>query len=77
VAEVEAALIDGSLQVFDTANFTVDGKTVTSYAWEDTNGDFVGDSGEAIVNGVFLESVFRSAPYFDLRIDGITELNKQ
>ena len=75
VAEVVAALKDGSLQVFNTANFTVDGKAVDTYAWQDTDGDFVGDSGEAIVNGVFQESVFRSAPYFGLRIDGITELN--
>ena len=32
-------------------------------------------SGEAIVDGAFQESVLRSAPYFALRIDGITELN--
>ncbi|HWS30516.1 MAG TPA: BMP family ABC transporter substrate-binding protein [Clostridia bacterium] len=75
VAEVEAALKDGTLQVFDTSKFTVGGATVTTYAWQDTDGDFVGDSGEAIENGVFVESVFRSAPYFALRIDGITELN--
>ena len=31
--------------------------------------------GEAIVDGAFQESVLRSAPYFSLRIDGITELN--
>ena len=30
---------------------------------------------ETITDGVFHESVIRSAPYFDLRIDGITELN--
>jgi len=75
VASVIAALKDGSLQVFDTKSFTVGGKTITTYAWQDTNGDFKGDSGEAIVNGVFQESVSRSAPYFDIRIDGITELN--
>ncbi|MEL7608304.1 MAG: BMP family ABC transporter substrate-binding protein [Bacillota bacterium] len=75
VAEVVAALKDGSLHVFDTKNFTVDDKAVTTYAWQDTDGDFVGDSGEAIVNGIFEESVFRSAPYFALRIDGISELN--
>ena len=32
-------------------------------------------TGEAIVDGAFQESVLRSAPYFSLRIDGITELN--
>ncbi len=75
VEEVIAALKDGSLEVFDTATFTAGGETITSYAWQDTDGDWVGDSGEAIEDGVFQESVFRSAPYFDLRIDGITELN--
>ncbi len=75
VAEVEAALKDGSLNVFDTASFTVGGETVTSYMAIDTDGDWVNDTGEAIVNGIFEESTLRSAPYFGLRIDGITELN--
>ena len=48
---------------------------MTSAFGLDTNGDFVADSGEAIENGAFVESVLRSAPYFSLRIDGITELN--
>jgi basic membrane protein A and related proteins len=75
VAEVEAALKDGTLNVFDTASFTVGGASVTSYLAIDTDGDWAGDTGEAIVNGIFEESVLRSAPYFGLRIDGITELN--
>ena len=75
VAEVEAALKDGTLNVFDTANFTSGGAAVTSYMAIDTNSDWVGDTGEAIVNGIFEESVLRSAPYFGIRIDGITELN--
>ncbi len=75
VEEVIAALKDGSLEVFDTANFTVGGETITSYLGIDTDGDFVGDTGEAIEGGVFHESTLRSAPYFGLRIDGITELN--
>lgn len=75
VAEVEAALKSGSLNVFDTSTFTVKGETPTSYLAIDTNGDWVGDTGEAIENGVFHESTLRSAPYFGLRIDGITELN--
>ena len=32
---------------------------------------------ETITDGVFYESVIRSAPYFDLRIDGITELTAE
>jgi basic membrane protein A len=77
VAEVEAALKDGTLHVFDTANFTVEGETVTSYMAIDTDGDWVGDTGEAITDGIFYESTLRSAPYFGLRIDGINELNAQ
>jgi len=75
VAEVEAAIKDGSLKVFDTASFTVGGEAVTTYMALDSDGDFVGDYGEAIVDGIFVESSLRSAPYFALRIDGITELN--
>ena len=75
VAEVEAALKDGTLNVFDTSTFTVGGEEVTSYLAIDTDGDWVGDTGEAISDGVFHESTLRSAPYFGLRIDGITELN--
>lgn len=75
VKEVEAALKAGSLQVFDCSKFTVSGKPVTTYLAIDTNGDFKGDEGEAIKDGVFYESTLRSAPYFGIRIDGITELN--
>ena len=75
VAEVEAAIKDGSFTVFDCSTFTVGGETPTSYLAIDTNGDWVGDTGEAIENGVFHESTLRSAPYFGMRIDGITELN--
>ncbi len=75
VAEVEAAIADGSLQVFDCSTFTVGGEHPTSFLAIDLDGDFNGDVGEAIVDGVFQESTLRSAPYFSLRIDGITELN--
>ena len=75
VAQVEAAIKDGSFQVFDCSTFTVGGQAVTTYLAIDTNGDWAGDTGEAIENGVFYESKLRSAPYFGLRIDGITQLN--
>jgi basic membrane protein A and related proteins len=75
VAAAEAGLKDGSLNIFDTSKFTVGGKTVTTYLAIDTNGDWAGDTGEAISGGIFQESKLRSAPYFGLRIDGITELN--
>ncbi len=77
VAEVEAALADGSLQVFDCSTFTVEGEHPESFLALDLDGDFVGDEGEAIRDGIFYESdpELRSAPYFSLRIDGITELS--
>lgn len=77
VAEVEAALKDGTLHVFDTSTFTVGGEPVTSFLAIDVDGDWVGDEGEAISDGYFHESTLRSAPYFSLRIDGITELNAE
>ena len=70
VAEVEAALKDGSLKVFDCSKFTVGGETLSSYT-----GAYGMNDQECIVDGIFEESTLRSAPYFDLRIDGITELN--
>ena len=70
----KAKFLDGSLKVFDTNNFTVGGSKVTTYLADvDTDAAFTGDT-EVIENGIFVESVKRSAPYFDLRIDGITEL---
>ena len=65
-------LIKGELNVFDTATFTVGGKTLTTYLADVVDlGDFVPDS-EAISNGHFNESTMRSAPYFNIIIDGIT-----
>ena len=75
IAEVMKSLEDGSLKVFDTATFTVNGETLTTYLADvDDLGDYVGET-EAISDGVFLESFYRSAPYFDLDIDGITNLD--
>lgn len=73
--EVEKGLADGSIKVFDTSTFTVDGQTVTQAYALDTNGDFVPDSMEAVHDGAFFESEYQSAPYFTLEIDGITKLN--
>ena len=75
VEETIAALQDGSLKVFDITKFTVGGETVTSTFATDTDGDFVYDTDEAIIDGAYCESYYQSAPSFALRIDGITELN--
>ena len=71
-----AQLKAGTLHVFDINTFTVEGQKVESYLADvDDFGDFKGET-EVIKDGYFHESEYRSAPYFDLRIDGITELNK-
>ena len=70
IAEVKAALQAGTLHVFDTATFTVGGEKKTSYMVD--NGTV-----EVIENGIFKESKVMSAPYFDLRIDGIKLINEE
>ena len=88
--EVKAALMDGSMSVYDVSTFTVtideangvnvnatvdaDGYLTSYMADVDTDPAYEADT-EAVIDGVFVESKFRSAPYFDLRIDGITLLD--
>ena len=73
--EVKGKLLDGTLNVFDTTTFTVGGEAKTSYMADvDTDEAFTPDT-EAIEDGVFYESKHRSAPYFDMQIDGITLLD--
>ncbi len=86
VAQVEAALKNGTLKVFDTSTFTAkasNGVTVdengkvTSYL-ADIDGDFIGET-NVVKDGYIDESnatEYRSAPYFALRIDGIIENSK-
>ena len=57
----------GTLHVFNTETFTVEGKKLESFKCEDTT--------EVIKDGYFAESVARSAPYFEFNIDGIEFLN--
>ena len=72
IDEVMAEIEAGSLHVFDTAAFTVDGEELASYEADvDTDAEYTPDT-EVISDGYFHESEYRSAPYFDLRIDGIT-----
>ena len=73
--EVQKALEAGTLHVFDTATFTKDGAPLTSYMADvDTDPAYTPDT-EVVKDGYFHESEFRSAPYFDLQIDGITLLD--
>ena len=75
IEEAKAKLESGELHVFDTKNFTVKGKTLETYLADVQDmGDFKGET-EVIKDGYFHESEIdgmRSAPYFDIDIDGIT-----
>ena len=75
VAEVKAGIESGKIHVFDTTTFTVEGKALDSYLADvDTDPNYTPDT-EVIENGYFNESAKRSAPYFDLKIEGITLLD--
>lgn len=70
-------IIAGTLHVFDITTFTVNGETLESYEADvDTDADYTPDH-EVVSDGYFHESgdEFRSAPYFDVQIDGITLLD--
>ena len=78
VAEA-AVKTGGAAVVFNCANFTVDNKAVTTYKADiQDTGDFSHET-EAIKTAgdvsYFDESAGRSAPYFDMNIDGIQKLN--
>ncbi len=78
IAEIKAQFEAGKLHVFDTATegfITKDGAALTSYMADvDTDAAYTPDT-EVVKDGYFHESEFRSAPYFDVQIDGITLLN--
>ncbi len=78
LAEIEELFKSGSLHVFDTATegfITKDGAQLTTYMADvDTDEAYTPDT-EVISDGYFHESEYRSAPYFDIQIDGIILLN--
>ena len=87
IADATAKLESGELQVFDCSVFPVSGDNVTASMTVDADGHvtsyladvntdaaYTGDT-EAVQDGAFKESTFRAAPYFDLKIDGITLLD--
>ncbi len=78
--EVKAGLKDGTIKVFDCSTFTVEGKPLTSFIADvDDAGDYVPET-EVIetANGITFvnESAKRSAPYFNIIIDGITAITE-
>ena len=75
IEDAAAALASGELHVFDTDTFTVKGEKLESYLADvDTDPAYTPDT-EVVMDGYFHESEFRSAPYFDLQIDGINLLD--
>ncbi|MGN0548380.1 MAG: BMP family ABC transporter substrate-binding protein [Acutalibacteraceae bacterium] len=88
--KVKAQFDAGTLHVFDVNNFTVtvdaekklnvnakvdaNGHLTNYMADVDTDANYTADT-EVVKDGYFHESEFRSAPYFDVQIDGITLLN--
>ena len=78
VAEIKAKLEKGELHVFDTNNFKVNGKQLSAdhKADVDTDAAFTPDT-IVVENGIFFESKYRSAPYFDVKIDGIKIIDKE
>ena len=90
IDEVKAQLDAGTLHVFDTKTFTVtvdgdknknakvdpDGHLTSYMADVDTDAAYTADT-EVVKDGYFHESESRSAPYFDVQIDGITLLNSK
>ena len=78
IAEAKAKLEKGEIKVFNTAAdafITVGGAKLESYIADvDTDAAYTPDT-EVVADGYFHESEFRSAPYFDVQIDGIELLN--
>ena len=68
VAEVEAAIKDGTLHVFDTSTFTVGGETLEDLI---ANNPDYAKYADYVSDGYFHESELASAPAFDLIVDGV------
>ena len=75
IAAATEKLEKGEIHVFDCSTFTVKGEALTSYQADvNADSDNTPDT-EVVHDGYFSESEFRSAPYFDLQIDGINLLD--
>lgn len=72
--EVCAMLESGTLQVFDVSTWTVNGQHLNEYMADVDSDEAYTPDTNVIADGYFHESEYRSAPYFDISIDGITIL---
>ncbi len=84
IVEVREKLVKGEINVFDTKTFTVKDKKLETYManvnFEDDGTGKDNNKADTQVideNGVFCESTHRSAPYFDVEIDGIKLLDRK
>ena len=75
IAAATEKLEKGEIHVFDCSTFTVKGEALTSYMADVNTDDAYTPDTEVVHDGYFSESEFRSAPYFDLQIDGINLLD--
>ena len=87
IDEAMKKLENGELHVFDVSTFTVTGENVTADMKTDAEGhltsymadvdydDAYQHDTEVVHDGYFAESEKRSAPYFDIAIDGIVRLD--
>ncbi|MBP3501771.1 MAG: BMP family ABC transporter substrate-binding protein, partial [Oscillospiraceae bacterium] len=76
IKAAQEKLEKGEIHVYDCNNFTVKGAPLSAdhMADVDTDEAYTPDT-KVVKDGYFAESEFRSAPYFDLEIDGITRLD--
>lgn len=78
IKEAEDKIKSGELHVFDTSTFTVDGKTLESSLIDmDADFDASDDETDAVSDGYYHESYYKSAPSFSEKIDGITLVNEE
>ncbi len=79
LVQVRKSIMDKTIRIFDCSKFTVNGEHLTTYLADvNTDADFTPDTEVIKTEGgitYFAESELRSAPYFDIKIDGITYLN--
>lgn len=73
ITETEKALADGTLHVFDTKTWTVDGKAIETTAGEESDGAYQGK--EYIKDGYFHENELSANPKFAFAIDGVSVMN--
>ena len=73
ITETETSLADGTLHVFDTKTWTVDGKAIETTAGEESDGAYQGK--EYIKDGYFHENELSANPKFAFAIDGVSVMN--